>query len=103
MHSVSGVYVGDYFGGEETYRLRTDGTFTQQFVRGGKTQYINSGHWSIDSFGSDSNITFEHVIFPYNEDNIFGPTLRPTDGGAYGRDDGYIYINPDLGVVIRPH
>jgi hypothetical protein len=45
---VVGIYRGKYRGGQETFELRTNGTFTQIFRKNnGSDGYTNEGRWEI--------------------------------------------------------
>ena len=44
---IVGVWKGSYFGGQETFTFKGDGTLVQEFTRGGKSLYESSSRWTI--------------------------------------------------------
>ncbi|MBB6052131.1 hypothetical protein [Armatimonas rosea] len=44
---IIGVWQGSYFGGNETFTFKGDGTLVQEFTRDGKSLYKSSSHWMI--------------------------------------------------------
>jgi hypothetical protein len=56
-----GVYMGDYFGGIETFILNEDGTFSQEFKKKGVLVYKSQGKWESDA---DGGIAFEPFMSP---------------------------------------
>jgi hypothetical protein len=43
---IVGVWQGSYFGGQETFTFKGDGTLVQEFTRDGKVLYKKSAHWT---------------------------------------------------------
>lgn len=69
---VIGVYMGNYLGGREVYDIRPDGTFSQTFVKDGKTAYSSTGTWKV-------------MASPHEGGNLeFSPHMRAQDWSDSG-------------------
>lgn len=59
---IAGSYLGEYAGGKELFVLNTNDTFSQRFVRDGKTVYESTGAWSFKKLEDHHLVHFEPCI-----------------------------------------
>jgi hypothetical protein len=96
-----GIYIGNYFGGTETFTLSADGGFTQRFVLGGKTLYENRGGWTL----AGRKVCFTHFIsaLPYFERGRSAEDLKPLDSfiGTIPVGASVIVFYDDADYLVR--
>ena len=63
LSDVSGNYQGSFGGGTDTFTLRSDGTFSQQFVTSAGRVYTSEGKWRISEIGFGP-LDFDNIILP---------------------------------------
>ncbi len=78
--SVSDTYQGTFGGGANTFVLRPDGTYDQEFVTDAGEIYVNRGKWGFSGSGS---LYFNHLLYPVGG---FGKPQKPriTNFGGAG-------------------
>lgn len=98
---IAGTYVGNYFGGQETFTLKADGTFVQQFVLNRKTLYQNRGGWSL----AGNKVQFTNFIaaLPYFKEQQSQENLKPLDSfnGTIPVGGKVIVFYDDAGYFVR--
>lgn len=69
MATVPGSYRGEYQGGVETFEVRSDLKYTQEFRQNGVLKYRNEGTWFIG--GKD--VVFTHFVRAIGNE-LYGPS-----------------------------
>ena len=105
IHGIAGTYIGNYQGGAETFYLRPDGSYSQQFVRRSQIIYTNSGHWRLDTYPPDTyTLEFEYLMLPVDVMKPLtvenGPTAYPSLNVSLGADGDDIVFNDDYRIVL---
>lgn len=87
---VTGSYRGEYQGGVETFELRSDFKYTQEFRRGDAVVYRNEGTWFI----AGKHVVFVN-FFRAIESTLHGPSgsKEPEQHGLWVDDrSGYSMV-----------
>jgi len=101
-NDLPGEYEGRYYRGEEHFSLRPDGTFSQRFIRDGKTLYESSGKWRISKRSEDRFfVTFEPFInLEAAISNGTPPEKIFSNTATYYDDQPVIWIFRDIDYYI---
>ena len=102
VQKVAGEYTGRYLGGVEQVVIGTNGIYSQTFVVNGKTNYVNSGKWTL---WNDSNrlsvLTFYGFLSQQDRIDKSGQKVMRVDKLVeYYWDDRCLTLGVEGGYII---